>query len=165
MNNKRAIYEFFIFKCSDIGLLCSKITIFIIEITQKLLLLTKYGWNNPNWGRLGLKNPKLHVFAISGSSKFIAYTNIQIHVTHSIFIVIFFCCLNARNNVIYQNQQQLNSPKSSNYCHMVSSRRKKWEENARRAAQKLWRHKMAAAASCDVNHDKRFISSPDTVLS
>ena len=44
-------------------------------------------------------------------------------------------------------------------------RRKKWEENARRAAQKLWRHKMAAAASCDVRYDKRFISSPDTVVS
>ena len=40
-----------------------------------------------------------------------------------------------------------------------------WEENARRAAQKLWRHKMAAAASCDVTCDKRLISSPDTVLS
>ena len=43
MNNKRAIYEFFIFeffifKYSDIGLLLSKINIFIIEITLKLLL-------------------------------------------------------------------------------------------------------------------------------
>ena len=49
MNNKRAIYEFrifefsifFIFKYSDIGLLWSQITIFIIEITLKLLLHKK----------------------------------------------------------------------------------------------------------------------------
>ena len=73
---------------SDIGLLWSKITIFIIEITLELLLPTKYGWNNPNWGRLGLKSPKLHFFGISGSLKLIAYTNIQIYVTGSIFIVI-----------------------------------------------------------------------------
>ena len=107
MNKKRAIYrfsifEFFIFKYSDIGLLWSKITIFIIGITIKLLLHTKYGWNNPNWGRLGLKNPKLHFLAISASSKFIAYTNIQVHVTRSIFIVNWFF-LNACNNVFYQN--------------------------------------------------------------
>ena len=97
MNNKRAIYKFrifeflfFFFKISDIGLFRSKITIFIIEITLKLLLHTKYGWNNPNWGRLGLKTPKLQFFAISASSKFIAYTNIQIQVMGSIFIVIWF---------------------------------------------------------------------------
>ena len=47
MNNKRAMYNFrifynFIFKISDIGLLWSKITIFIIEITLKLVLDTKY---------------------------------------------------------------------------------------------------------------------------
>ena len=62
MDNKRTIYEFwifyfFIFKYSDIGLVWSKITIFIIEITLKLLVHKKYGWNNPNWGRLGQKNP------------------------------------------------------------------------------------------------------------
>ena len=56
-------------------------------------------WNNPNWGRLGLKSPRFHFFGISGSSKFIAYTNIQIYVTGSIFIVINFF-LNARNNVL-----------------------------------------------------------------
>ena len=89
---------------SDIGLHCSKITIFIIEIALELLLHTKYGWNNPNWGRLGLKSLNLHFFAISGSSKFIAYTNIQIYVTGSIFIVIIFFFLNARNNVLYHNQ-------------------------------------------------------------
>ena len=58
-----SLWFFFIFKYSDIGLLWSKITIFIIEITLKLLLHTKYGWNNPSWGRLGMKSPKLHVFA------------------------------------------------------------------------------------------------------
>ena len=89
---------------SDIGLLWSKITIFIIEISLELLLHKKYGWNNPNWGRLGLKSPNLHFFAISGSSKFIAYTNIQIYVTGSIFIGFFFFFWNARNNVLYHNQ-------------------------------------------------------------
>ena len=77
-------------KISDIGLLWSKITIFIIEITLKLYLHTKYGWNNPNWGRLGLISPKLHFLGLSGSSKFTTYTNIQIHVTGSIFFVIWF---------------------------------------------------------------------------
>ena len=94
MNDKRAISKkkiFLIFWFSNIaGLLWSKITIFIIEISLKLHLQTKYGWNNPNWGRLGLKSRKLHFFAISGSLKFIAYTNIQIHVTGSIFILIWF---------------------------------------------------------------------------
>ena len=42
------------------ALLWSQITISIIEITLKQLLHKKYGWNNPNWGRLGLKSPKLH---------------------------------------------------------------------------------------------------------
>ena len=51
------------------------------------------------------------------------------------------------------------------YSTSLPARRKKWEENARRVVQKLWRHKMAAAASCDVTYDKRFISSTDTVLS
>ena len=49
MNNKRAIYKFcifwilnfFIFKISDIGLLSSKISIFIIEISLKLHLHSK----------------------------------------------------------------------------------------------------------------------------
>ena len=53
------IFNFSIFKISIIGLLWSKITIFIIEITLKLFLHSKYGWNNPNSGRLGLKCPKL----------------------------------------------------------------------------------------------------------
>ena len=43
-------------------------TIFIIEITLKLLLHKKYGWNNPKLGRLGLKSPKLHFFDISGKT-------------------------------------------------------------------------------------------------
>ena len=78
-------------KMIDIGLFWSKITIIIIEITVKQLLLTKYGWNNPNWGRLGLTNPKLHFYDISGSSKFIVNINVQINVTRSIFIInIFF---------------------------------------------------------------------------
>ena len=47
MNNKRAMYKFwifyfFIFKISDIGLLWSKIMIFIIEISVKLYLHAKY---------------------------------------------------------------------------------------------------------------------------
>ena len=83
---------YIIFKYCDIGLLWSKITIFIIEITLKLLLHTKYGWNNPNWGRSGLKSPKFYFFAISGSSKFIVYTNIQIHVTSFVYTNILAAC-------------------------------------------------------------------------
>ena len=37
------IFDFLIFKYSNIGVLWSQITIFIIEITLKLLLHTKYG--------------------------------------------------------------------------------------------------------------------------
>ena len=103
--------NFFIFKYSDIVLLWSKITNFIIEITLKLLLHKKYGLNNPNWGRLGLKSPKLHFFAISESSKIISYTNIQIHVTRSIFIINWYVFLmlvtmssiRINNNLNYQN--------------------------------------------------------------
>ena len=82
-------FWFYFFK-TDIGFLWSKITIFILEITPKQVLDTKYGWNNPHWGRLGLKSAKFYFFAISGSSKFIANTNIPIYVTGSIFIGIRF---------------------------------------------------------------------------
>ena len=54
MCNSR-IFNFLFFKISNTGLFWSKITIFIIKITIKLLLHTKYKWNNPNWGRLSLK--------------------------------------------------------------------------------------------------------------
>ena len=90
MNNKRAIYKFWIFEfsifvISDIGLLWSKMTIFIIEISLKLHLHTKYGWNNPNSGRLGLKSPKFKFLPFLAVQKFIAYANIQIHVCIWIF--------------------------------------------------------------------------------
>ena len=86
-------FRFFYFQNSDIGLLWSKITIFIIEIYLKLHLHTKYGWNNPNWGRLGLKSLKLHFLSFLAAQKLVAHTNIQIHVTGSIFIVnVFFKC-------------------------------------------------------------------------
>ena len=55
---------------SNIALLWSQITIFIIEITLKQLLQKKYGWNNPNWGRLGLKSPKIH---------FLVFWQLKIH--------------------------------------------------------------------------------------
>ena len=44
------IFDYFIFKISQIGLLWSKITIFISEITLKLVLDIKYRWNNPEAG-------------------------------------------------------------------------------------------------------------------
>ena len=74
MNNKCAIYKFwifefwiyFIFKYSDIGLLWSKITIFMIGITLKLILHIKYGWNNPEAGWVW-KVQNFIFFAISGS--------------------------------------------------------------------------------------------------
>ena len=36
---------------------------------------------------MGLKSPKFHFLPFLWAQKFIAYTNIQIHVTHSIFII------------------------------------------------------------------------------
>ena len=63
--------------------------------------------------QVGPEKSKTSLFAISGSSKFIVYTNIRKYVTGSIFIVIWFF-FNARNNVLYQNQQQLlKSPKNT----------------------------------------------------
>ena len=89
--------NFFFFKISDIGLLWSKITIFIIEIALKLLLHTKYGWNNPNWDRFcnfwQLKIHRIH-----------KHSNAS-HALNFHRKLIFF---NASNNVLYQNQQQLN---------------------------------------------------------
>ena len=84
------IFYFFILKFSDIGLFWSKITIFIIEIYLKLHLHTKYGWNNPNSCRLDLKCKKFHFLPFPAAQKIITYTNIQIHVTCSIFIVNWF---------------------------------------------------------------------------
>ena len=56
MNNMHAIYKFWIFefwiilfKKFAILAYFDPITIFIIEITLKLVLDAKYGWNNPNW--------------------------------------------------------------------------------------------------------------------
>ena len=100
MNNKREtwIFDFFICKISNIGLLSSKIIIFIIEISLKLRLQTKYGWNEHNSRRLRLKSPKFNFLSFLAAEKFIPHTNIQIHVKGSIFILIWFF-LNARNNV------------------------------------------------------------------
>ena len=70
--------RFFYFQIKRYWLTLIKNSIFIVEITLKLLLHTKYGWNNPNWGRLGLKSEKLHFFAISGSSKFISHKHSNI---------------------------------------------------------------------------------------
>ena len=105
------IFNFFIFKIS------SKIAIFIIEISIKVHLHSKYGWNNPHSHRLGLKNTKISFFAISGSWKIYHTHDIQIHVTGHIFIIIFFW--NAHNNVLYQNQYQLKLPKNANYHRTV----------------------------------------------
>ena len=97
------IIYFLVFKISQIGLFSSKITIFIIEIFLKLHLHTKYGWNNRNSRRLSLKRQSLNFLLFLAAQKFIAHTNIQIHVTGSIFIMTRFF-LNAPNNVLYQNQ-------------------------------------------------------------
>ena len=114
------IFDFFIFKYSNIGLIWSQITIFVIEITLKRLLLTKYGWNNPNWGRLCLKNPKRQFFDISGSSKFILNINLQINVTRSIFSVNCFFFLEMLLTMssirINNNWKYLNRPI---YCRSI----------------------------------------------
>ena len=84
------IFYFSIFKISNIGLRWSKITIVIIAISLKLHLHTKYLWNNPNSLRLGLKSHKVHFLLFLAAQKFIACTNIQIHIICSIFIVNWF---------------------------------------------------------------------------
>ena len=84
---------------SAIALLWSQIIIFIIEITLKQLLHKKYGWNNPNWGRLGLKSPKLHFLVFWQLKKFKYMSRAQFS---SELDFLFF--LNARNNVLYHNQ-------------------------------------------------------------
>ena len=61
---------------SDVALLWSQITIFIIEITLKQLLHKKHERNNPNWGRLGLKSPKLH---------FLVFWQLKIHRIYKTF--------------------------------------------------------------------------------
>ena len=95
-----AFLIFLFFKISKISLFWSKITIFIIEISLKHLH-TKYGWNNPNSRRFGLKNKK-NFFAISGSLK-IHLTHKHSNTCHGLnFHLNFF--LNARNNIFYQNQ-------------------------------------------------------------
>ena len=71
---------------------------------------------------MGLTNPKLHFYGISGSSKFIVNINVQINVTRSIFIInrfLFFW--NARNNILYQNQYQ-NYQKTANYRRTIPLR-------------------------------------------
>ena len=83
MNNKRAIYKFWIldflfFKFTKWALFWSKISIFSIEISLELHLHTKYGWNNPNSCWLGLKSQKLYFLPFLAAQKFIIYTNIQI---------------------------------------------------------------------------------------
>ena len=93
INNKCAISQmlyFLFFKISQISLFWSQITIFIIEISLKLHLQTKYGWNNANSHRLCLKSQKLHFLLFLAAQKFTAHTNIQIHVTVSIFILNWF---------------------------------------------------------------------------
>ena len=104
------IFDFSFFKISDIGILWSKITIFIIEISLKLYLLTKYGWNNPNSCRLGLKSPKLNFLPFLAAQKFIAHTNIQIHARDAIFIINGFF-LNACNNVLIRINNNWNYKK------------------------------------------------------
>ena len=89
-NGHVKLIQFSIFKITDICLLWLKITIFIIEISLKLHLHAKYGWNNSNSWWLGLKSPKFHFLSFLAVQKFIVHTNIQIHVRGLIFIVNIF---------------------------------------------------------------------------
>ena len=109
---KLRIFEFLIILFLKLVILDTliKITIFILEISLKLHLHTKYGWNNPNSRRFGLESPKLHFLPFLAARKFIAHNNIQIHVTSWFFIVNWFF-VNASNNSLYQNQKQLQLPK------------------------------------------------------
>ena len=69
-------------------------------------------------------------------------------------------CLVSMIHIVYV---QLPTPVSVT-CNSSHQGVRSGKENARWSAPELWRHKMAAAASCDVTYDKRFISSPDTVV-
>ena len=80
-------FDFLIIKICQIGVFWSKISIIIIEISQKLHLHAKYGWNNPYSCRFGLKSHKVHFLKFLAAQKFITYTNSQIHVTGSILTV------------------------------------------------------------------------------
>ena len=115
-------FRFLNFLFSNIAILVyfdPKLPFFFIEISLKLHLHTKYWMNNPNSSTLGLKSPKFnHIFSFLGAQKFIAYTNIQIHVTRSIFIE-NWCFLNAHNNILYENQWQLKLPKNTYSCHTI----------------------------------------------
>ena len=69
-------------------------TTFTYKIMDEITL-THTGWA---W-----KVQNLFFLTFLGAQKFIAYTNIQIHVMHSIFIINWFF-LNACKNVLYQYQ-------------------------------------------------------------
>ena len=94
-------FWYFFSKMRYIGLLWSKITIFIIEITLKLLLHTQYGWNNSEagWGLKSLKFTFLTFLAAQNSS----HTQIFKYMSPAQFSSYFFF-FNAPNNVLYQNQ-------------------------------------------------------------
>ena len=103
------VFEFLIFKYSDIGLLWSKITIFIIEITLKQLLHTKYIWNNPNSRRLGLKSPKFNFLLFLAAQKFIAHKHsntshgLNFHHKLIFLMLITISYIRINNNWNYQN--------------------------------------------------------------
>ena len=104
------IFDFLFFKISDISLLLSKITIFIIEMSLNYIYIqnldeitpTDAGWA---WSPELQKIPKnsTSFFETSGSSK-IHPTDKHSNTCHELNFhrkLIFF---NACNNVLYQNQ-------------------------------------------------------------
>ena len=104
MNNKRAMYKFFIFysrffKISQIVLFWAKITIIIIEISLKAILHGKYWWNNTNSHRFGLKSQQLHFLAFLIAQKCIIHAYIEIQATGSIFIFKIYIFLNMDDSI------------------------------------------------------------------
>ena len=87
---KFRIFEFFIFKCSDIAYFDPKLPFLWLKFLKNYIYIQITSWNNANSRRLGLKRSKFHFLPFLEVQKFIAYTNIQIHVTCSIFIIFFF---------------------------------------------------------------------------
>ena len=114
-------FEFFYFQIqySDIGLLWSKITIFMIGIALKQHLHAKYGWNNPNWGRLGLKNLELYLLTFLSARKFIAHTTIRLHVMGSNLILNWFFFWNACTMSSITINSNWHYQKTANYDGMI----------------------------------------------
>ena len=140
---KFRIFDFLFFKIRQIGLFWSKITIFIIEISVKLHLHIKNGWNNRNSHRLGLKSLKLNFLPFLAAQKIIVHTNIQIHITGSIFIVnLYFFILVTMSSIRINNnwnyQKMLITESTIKKCSLLWPGASQWRIYYHRMWGQLW---------------------------